>query len=166
MLYKSPEEVKKTVKQWLSDGEHSIKEVKDENTNFYFEIDYPVGQKTKQLLLQPRRAADLLVVSYPITISKEHMSGLHKMKYSQRQNLMDELWMELLFRESQFNFVYNREGIFSNVEFRCSIYFDGLNKNNLYHALNANFKAFLYLSFVLSKKLGRAPSTSSLPGYV
>ncbi len=161
MVVGTPNEVKEIIRKWLVDNEHSIKELKADDTTFQFEIDHPVGQQTKQIIVQPKKVPDLILVVTSVTVSPEHLSGLQKMKPKARESFLNELGKELIFKENQFEFKLNPNGILSNVVFTYPIYFDGLSKNKLYTALDRNFKSLFYLSVVLTEKVGGSPTAPS-----
>lgn len=160
MIIKEPSEAKEIIRKWLTDSEHSIEELKDENANFSIEIDYPVGQQLKQLITQPKKVRDLVLIIHSIVISPEHLTGLHKMKPRARDSLMYELRREFMFKENQFELKFNPDGLLSSIVFTYPIFFDGLSKNNLYKALDTNFRCYLYLSLELSEKVGGGPFSS------
>ncbi len=160
MTFGSPEDAKETIKKWLSSSEHSVREVKAKDSAFDFEIDYPIGQQMKQHIIQPDKVADLIVIVNSIAISPEHLNGLSKMKPAERQSMIHEMGKELVLRDNQYEFQFSPEGVLSSVVFTYPIFFDGLTKDNLYRALDCNFKSFVFLSMVLTEQMGHAPASS------
>ncbi len=161
MTIGSPEEAKETIKKWVSNSEHSVREIKADDATFDFEIDYPVGQQTKQHIIQPKKVSDLIVVVNSIAISPEHTAGLQKMKPNVFQTLLNKMGKEFVLKENQYEFQFNPNGILASVVFTYPIFFDGLSKNNLYRALDCNFKSFVFLSMMLTEQIGNVPTTTT-----
>ncbi len=158
MVDGSPKEVKEILRKWLSSNEHSIRELKDDNASFHFEIDFPTGQQSKQHIVQPKKISDLLLIVNSISISPDHQDGLQKMKPDERQSLITSLGKRYVLRDNQYEFNFNHEGLLSGVTFTYPIFFDGLTKNSFYKALDCNFKSYLFLSMTLTELIGNKSS--------
>lgn len=161
MTVQIPGEVKETIRRWLVESGHTVEELQDENASFSYEIDYPVGHQLKQLITQPKKVPDLLLVVQSILISPEHLGGLRKMKQKSRESFIYELRKEFMFKDNQYELKFNPDGVLTGIVFTNPIFFDGLSKNNLYKALDMNFKSYLYLSMELSVKVGIGPPPDS-----
>lgn len=152
-MIETPEEAKKTIKKWLVDSGHSIREIKDDTANFNFEIDFPPKQQSKANIVNPKEVTDLIGIIKNIKISPVHLTGLQKMKPQSRKNFIQEIASELLFKDSDFQFKIDSD-ILTSVQIIYSIYLDGLTKNELYSGLQLNQKCFIYLSSKLTERFG------------
>src|SRR3972149_1240169 len=56
------EQAKDGVKKWLTENHHEVNEVKDDNANFHFEIDYPLASQKRQRIIQPKEYPGLVVL--------------------------------------------------------------------------------------------------------
>lgn len=165
MEIKTWKEAKKLIKKWLNDNGHAIKEVKDANTTFNLKIDYPLNTPSNQQISQPKNVSDCIIIYHGVAISKQHLDGLRKMKPKTRDELIESLHRELLFKENQHKFEFESDGILNRVLFAYPLYFDGLSKTNLYKALDINYKTFLYISMELTRRLG-GPTPPSDPSHM
>ena len=62
MAITTPEQAKETVQGWLTENHHQINEIADDNSNFHFEIDYPLGSMKRQRIIQPKEYPGLMVI--------------------------------------------------------------------------------------------------------
>ena len=74
------EQAKDVILKWLKENQHEIKEIKDENANFHFEIDYPLSTQKRQRIIQPKEYPGLVVILNGVSLAPEHIEKLSKMK--------------------------------------------------------------------------------------
>ncbi len=159
-------EAKEIIQKWLVGDGHSIKELEDDNTNFTFEIDYPAGQKSAQLIIQPKQISDQLVVSHTIAMGPYHQTALSKMKPKAHAAFVADLERGLLLQDNRVLLQFDEAEVLTSVLFQYVIYYDGLSKDSLMRGLEINYKTFLYVSRMLTDKFGGSTSTSTnIPGY-
>ncbi len=158
MTIKTTKEAKEAIHKWLEDNGHSIKEIETNVTTFKFEIDYPVGNPSKQIVANPKKVPDLIAIVHNTKIGTDISNGFQKMKPKIREIFIHNLKKELARDDNTYQFKFDSDGILSNVVFQYNIYFDGLSKDNLYKALATNYKSFFYIRLVLQEQMGVSKS--------
>src|SRR3972149_10384104 len=128
----TPEQAKDAIKIWLDENHHDIKEVKDENAPFHFEIDYPLGSMKKQRVLQPKEFLNLIVVLNGVSIATEHMAKLKDMNPKDRDAFYGEIRKDLLFLQNSYDLNIDDAGVAKQVQFSYEFYYDALRKTKLY----------------------------------
>jgi len=158
------EQAKETILKWLKENHHQIDEFKDENANFHFEIDFPVGTMKKQRIIQPKDYPQLILVLNGVSIAPEHAEKLKKMTEEQREEFYNEIRKELMFSEVSYDLNLDQEGIAKQVQFSYEFYFDGLTKTQTFKALLFNYRVLMYFVTKFNDKFGipemkQAPET-------
>ncbi len=160
------EQAKESVLKWLKENHHQIDEFKDENANFHFEIDFPVGTMKKQRIIQPKDYPQLVLILNGVSIAPEHEEKLKAMKESEREAFYGEIRKDMMFSESSYDLNLDHDGVAKQVQFSYEFYFDGLTKTQLYKALLLNYRVLLYFVTKFNEKFGipeakNAPETIS-----
>ena len=158
------EQAKETILKWLKENHHQIDEFKDENANFHFEIDFPVGTMKKQRIIQPKDYPQLVLVLNGVSIAQEHAEKLGKMKEEDREDFYNEIRKDLMFSEVSYDLNLDQEGIAKQVQFSYEFYFDGLTKTQTFKALLFNYRVLMYFVTKFNYKFGipemkQAPET-------
>ncbi|HEY4705888.1 MAG TPA: DUF2299 family protein [Thermodesulfobacteriota bacterium] len=160
----TPEQAKDAIKKWLDENHHDIKEVKDENATFHFEIDYPLGSMKKQRVLQPKEFLNLIVVLNGVSIASEHMAKLKDMNPKDRDAFYGEIRKDLLFLQNSYDLNIDDAGVAKQVQFSYEFYYDTLGKTKLYDALLLNHRTLLYIITKFNDEFGMPVMPSSQKG--
>ncbi len=148
------EEAKEAILQWLRENHHQIKEVKDNNAHFHFEIDYPLGTMKRQRIIQPKDYPSLILILNGVAIASDHMEKLKNMAEEEREKFYTELRKELLFQETSYEMNLDEKGIVRQVQFSYEFYFDSLTKTHLFRGLLLNYRILLYFVTRFNEKFG------------
>ncbi len=148
------EQAKETILRWLKENHHQIDEFKDDNANFHFEIDFPVGTMKKQRIIQPKDYPQLVLILNGVSIAPEHSDMLKQMKEDVRENFYNAIRKDLMFSEASYDLNLDQEGIAKQVQFSYEFYFDALTKTQLYKALLLNYRVLLYFVTTFNDKFG------------
>src|SRR3989338_3507987 len=97
------EQAKTGIYKWLSENQHEIKEIKDENANFHFEIDYPLNTQKRQRIIQPKEYPGLVVILNGVSLAPEHIEKLSKMKEDKREAFYAGIRRGLIFLENSYD---------------------------------------------------------------
>ncbi len=154
MAITTPEQAKETVQGWLSENHHQINEIADDNSNFHFEIDYPLGSMKRQRIIQPKEYPGLMVILNGVGVAKEHLEELKKLKPEERENFYGTIRNDLLFLQNSYDMNIDEEGIAKQVQFSYEFYFDGLTKTKLFDGLLLNHRTLLYIITRFNDKFG------------
>ncbi|MBW7957760.1 MAG: DUF2299 family protein [Deltaproteobacteria bacterium] len=150
----TPEQASAAIKKWLEDNHHDVKEIKDENAVFHFEIDYPLGSMKKQRVLQPKEFPGLIVVLNGVSIANEHMEKLKCMNPNDREAFYGEIRKDLLFLQNSYDLNIDEAGVAKQVQFSYEFYYDALTKTKLYDALLLNHRTLLYIITKFNDEFG------------
>jgi len=164
MAITTVEQAKEAIRQWLTENHHQVNEIKDENSNFHFEIDYPLGSMKKQRVLQPKDYPGLVVVLNGVGIAAEHMETLKKLAEDQKDKFYNDIRKELLFLQNSYDMNISEDGVAKQVQFSYEFYFDGLTKTKLYEGLLLNHRTLLYIVTKFNDKFGIPVLPSSKAG--
>jgi len=148
------EQAKETILKWLKENHHQIDEFKDENANFHFEIDFPVGTMKKQRIIQPKDYPQLVLVLNGVSIAPEHAEKLRKLSEDEREGFYNEIRKELMFSEVSYDLNLDPDGIAKQVQFSYEFYFDGLTKTQTFKALLLNYRVLMYFVTKFNDKFG------------
>ncbi len=148
------DQAKETILKWLKENHHQIDEFKDDNANFHFEIDFPVGTMKKQRIIQPKDYPQLVLILNGVSIAPEHSDMLKQMKEGVRENFYNAIRKDLMFSEASYDLNLDQEGIAKQVQFSYEFYFDALTKTQLYKALLLNYRVLLYFVTTFNDKFG------------
>ncbi|MBE7415969.1 MAG: DUF2299 family protein [Deltaproteobacteria bacterium] len=150
----TPEQANAEIKKWLEENHHDVKEIKDENAVFHFEIDYPLGSMKKQRVLQPKEFPGLIVVLNGVSIANEHMEKLKAMNPNDREAFYGEIRKDLLFLKNSYDLNIDEAGVAKQVQFSYEFYYDALKKTKLYDALLLNHRTLLYIITKFNDEFG------------
>lgn len=158
----SVEQAKDAIKKWLNENHHQVSEIEDENANFHFEIDYPIGTQKRQRIIQPKEYPGLIVLLNGVSLAPEHIEKLKKMKEEKREEFYAEVRKDLIFAENSYDMNLGEDGIVKQVQFSYEFYFDGLKKTNLFRGLLLNHRALLYIVSKFNERFG-VPILPTMP---
>lgn len=150
----TPEQARDAIRKWLDENNHKASEIKDENANFHFEIDYPLGSQKRQRIIQPKEYPGLIVLLNGVSLAPEHVEKLKKMKEDKREALYSEIRKDLIFAENSYDINLDEEGVAKQIQFSYEFYFDALTKTNLFRGLLLNHRALLYIVTKFNDKFG------------
>lgn len=148
------EEARDAVLKWLKENHHQIDEMKDQNANFHFEIDFPVGTQKKQRIIQPKDYPSLILLLNGVAIAPEHMEKLKNMPEDERERFYNELRKELIFLDTSYEMNLDERGVVRQVQFSYEFYFDSLTKTHLFRGLLLNYRVLLYFVTRFNEKFG------------
>ncbi|MCP3676801.1 MAG: DUF2299 domain-containing protein [Deltaproteobacteria bacterium] len=154
MSYKTPEEAKEAVMQWLNENTHNIKLIEDPSSSFHLEIDYPLGTMKRQRVIQPKEYPGLCVLLNGVAIADEHMEKMKEMSEEDREKFYAEVRRDLIFLENSYDMNTDEQGIVRQVQFSYEFYFDSLTKTQLFKGLLLNHRTLLYIINVFNEKFG------------
>ena len=164
MAITTVEQAKEAIRQWLTENHHQVNEIKDENSNFHFEIDYPLGSMKKQRVLQPKDYPGLVVVLNGVAIANEHMEMIKKLAEDQKDKFYNDIRKDLLFLQNSYDMNISEDGVAKQVQFSYEFYFDGLTKTKMYEGLLLNHRTLLYIVTRFNDKFGIPVLPSSKVG--
>lgn len=150
----TPEQAKEIVKKWLEENHHEVKEISDENANFHFEIDYPLGSMKRQRVIQPKEFPSLIVLLNGVSIANEHADKLKTMEHNDREAFYNEIRKDLLFLQNSYDLNVDEAGIAKQVQFSYEFYYDALTKTKLYEGLLLNHRTLLYIITKFNDEFG------------
>ena len=156
------EQAKDVIHKWLTENQHELKEIKDENANFHFEIDYPLSTQKRQRIIQPKEYPGLVVILNGVSLAPEHIEKLSKMKEDKREALYAGIRRDLIFLENSYDMNLDEQGVAKQVQFSYELYFDGLSKTNLFKGLLLNHRTLLYIVSEFNEKFG-IPTLPTMP---
>lgn len=164
------EQAKDGVKKWLTENHHEVNEIKDDNANFHFEIDYPLASQKRQRIIQPKEYPGLVVLLNGVSLAPEHMGKLSELKEDERDEFYESIRKDLLFLDNSYDLNMDEKGIVKQVQFSYELYFDGLSKTNLYKGLLLNHRTLLYIVSTFNESFGiptlqSAPIEHDIPGH-
>lgn len=148
------EEARDSILRWLKENHHNIDELKDNNANFHFEIDFPIGTPKKQRIIQPKDYPSLILLLNGVSVAQEHMEILRQMDEEEREHFYNEIRKELIFLESSYDINLDEMGVARQIQFSYEFYFDSLTKTQLYRALLLNYRTLLYFVTKFNDKFG------------
>lgn len=160
------EQAKESIKRWLNENHHSVKEVTDDNVNFHFEIDYPIGSLKRQRILQPKDFPGLIVILNGVSISNDHVEKMKKMSEKERDKLYGEVRKDLLFLPNSYDINLDEQGVAKQVQFSYEFYLDSLTKTKLFEGLLLNHRTLIYFVTKFNDKFGIPvmPTAPMAPG--
>lgn len=161
------EQAKETIKKWLNENNHKVSEIKDENANFHFEVDYPLGTQKRQRIIQPKEYPGLIVLLNGVALAHEHIEKLSKMKEEKREAFYAEVRNDLIFLENSYDMNLDEAGVAKQVQFSFEFYLDSLTKTSLFKGLLLNHRTLLYIVSKFNEKFGiptLPTSPTSQPG--
>jgi len=150
----TPEQAKETLKKWLEENHHEVKELPDENATFHFEIDYPLGSMKRQRVIQPKEFPSLIVLLNGVSIAAEHADKLKTMQNNDREAFYNEIRKDLLFLENSYDLNVDEAGVAKQVQFSYEFYYDALTKTKLYQGLLLNHRTLLYIITKFNDEFG------------
>lgn len=156
------EQAKAAISKWLSENSHTVKEIKDENANFHFEIDYPLHTQKRQRIIQPKEYPGLVVILNGVSLAPEHIEKLTKMNEDKREAFYAAIRNALIFLDNSYDMNMDEKGVAKQVQFSYELYFDGLSKTNLFKGLLLNHRTLLYIVSTFNEKFG-IPVLQSMP---
>lgn len=148
------EQAKAAIFKWLSENQHQVKEINDENANFHFEIDYPLHTQKRQRIIQPKEYPGLVVILNGVSLAPEHIEKLSKMKEDKREEFYSGIRNALIFLDNSYDMNTDEKGIAKQVQFSYELYFDGLSKTNIFKGLLLNHRTLLYIVTEFNEKFG------------
>ncbi|MEE9542568.1 MAG: DUF2299 family protein [Thermodesulfobacteriota bacterium] len=154
MSITTPEEASKLITGWLEENSHQVKTIEHEESNFHFEVDYPLGSMKRQRILQPKDYPGLCLILYGIGISDDHKTKLGQMPEDELEAFYDELRLDLLFLDNNCDIIPDEKGIVQTIQFSCEFYFDSLTKTQIFKSLVLNHKSFMYIVNKFNTKFG------------
>src|SRR3990172_11348105 len=156
------EQAKAGIFKWLSENQHQVKEITDENANFHFEIDYPLHTQKRQRVIQPKEYPGLVVILNGVSLAPEHIEKLSKMKEDKREEFYTGIRNALIFLDNSYDMNTDEKGVAKQVQFSYELYFDGLSKTNMFKGLLLNHRTLLYIVSEFNEKFG-IPTLPTMP---
>lgn len=160
----TPEQAKEAIRNWLTENHHEVNEMEDENANFHFEIDYPLGTLKRQRVIQPKEYPGLVVVLNGVSVAKEHVEDLKNLAQEDRDKFYGEIRDDLLFLDNSYDMNIDEDGLAKQVQFSYEFYFDTLGKTKLFSGLLLNHRTLLYIITKFNDKFGMPDMPASVPG--
>jgi hypothetical protein len=154
MSINTPDEASKTITGWLEENSHQVRAIEDEQANFHFEIDYPLGSMKRQRILQPKDYPGLCVLLNGVSIADDHKKALDAMSEDERDAFYDELRKDLIFLDNSYDMNTDEKGIVQQVQFSYEFYFDSLTKTQIFKGLLLNHRTLLYIVTQFNAKFG------------
>ncbi|MBI1911216.1 MAG: DUF2299 family protein [Deltaproteobacteria bacterium] len=148
------EQAKEIIKKWVEENHHKLNEIKDENSNFHFEIDYPLGSQKRQRILQPKEYPGLIVLLNGVAVAKEHTEKLKEMNENDKDAFYGEIRNTLLFQQNSYEMNIDDTGVAKAIQFSYEFYFDGLTKTKLFEGLLLNHRSLLYIVSKFNDEFG------------
>ncbi len=148
------DQAKTTIKKWLEENHHQVKEITDDAVSFHFEVDYPVGSLKRQRILQPKDFPGLVVVLNGVSIANEHLEKLKAQSEEERDGLYIDIRNDLIFLRNSYDMNLDEEGIAKQVQFSYEFYFDGLTKTKLFEGLLLNHRTLIYIITKFNERFG------------
>ena len=150
----TPEQAKESIKKWLEENHHEVKDVSDDNSTFHFEIDYPLGSMKRQRVIQPKEFPALIVILNGVSIAAEHAEKLKGMQPNDRDAFYNEIRKDLLFLQNSYDLNTDEAGVAKQVQFSYEFYYDALKKTRLYEGLLLNHRTLLYIITKFNDEFG------------
>lgn len=148
------EQAKELIKNWTAENHHQVKEIKDDNSSFHFEVDYPLGSLKRQRILQPKDYPGLIVVLNGVAIAKEHVEKLAQFSEEERAKFYAVIRDDLLFLQNSYDINFDEAGISKQIQFSYEFYLDGLTKTRLFEGLLLNHRTILYIINKFNDRFG------------
>lgn len=143
-----------TINRWLTENGHQANIVKDENSSFHFEIDYPLGSLKRQRIIQPAGFPELCVLLNGVAIAEDHKKQMKELTEDERDAFYGEIRDELLFLDNSYDLMLDDDGVAKQVQFSYEFYFDTLTKTTLFKGLLLNHRTLLYIVNKFNDKFG------------
>lgn len=148
-------QAKENIEKWLNENHHKINSIKDdEASNFHFEVDFPVGTKKRQHIIQPLQYPSMILILSGVSVASDHTEILKKMKEDERDVFYSEITKETIFLENSYDMNADDSGVITQIQFSYEFYFDELTKTRLYKGLLLNHKSLLYVVYKFNDKFG------------
>ena len=148
------DQAKTTIKKWLEENHHQVKEITDDAVSFHFEVDYPVGSLKRQRILQPKDFPGLVVILNGVSIATEHFEKLKTLSEAERDKLYIEVRNDLIFLRNSYDMNLDEEGMAKQIQFSYEFYFDGLTKTRLFEGLLLNHRTLIYIVTKFNERFG------------
>lgn len=148
------EQAKELIKNWLTENHHQITEINDENANFHFEVDYPLGTMKRQRVIQPKEYPGLVVLLNGVAISSEHIDKMKDIPEDEKETFYNSIRKDLLFLPNSYELSMDDAGVAKQVQFSYEFYYDGLTKTKIYEGLLMNHRTLLYIITTFNEKFG------------
>ena len=139
------DQAKTTIKKWLEENHHQVKEITDDAVSFHFEVDYPVGSLKRQRILQPKDFPGLVVILNGVSVAKEHLEKLKVQSEEERDKLYIDIRNDLIFLRNSYDMNLDEDGVAKQIQFSYEFYFDGLTKTKLFEGLLLNHRTLIYI---------------------
>ncbi len=148
------DKAKETIKKWLEENHHQVKEITDDAVSFHFEVDYPVGSLKRQRILQPKDFPGLVVVLNGVSIATEHLEKLKAQTEEERDSLYIDIRNDLIFLKNSYDMNLDEEGVAKQVQFSFEFYYDALTKTKLFEGLLLNHRTLIYIITKFNERFG------------
>lgn len=148
------DQAKAAIQKWLEENQHQVKEIKDEQASFHFEIDYPLGSLKRQRVLQPKEYPGLIVVLNGVAVANEHFDKIKTMTDEEKEKFYAQIRKDLIFLKNSYDMNLDEKSNVKQVQFSYEFYYDGLSKTKLYEALLLNHRTLLYVVTTFNEKFG------------
>ena len=148
------DQAKTTIKKWLEENHHQVKEITDDAVSFHFEVDYPVGSLKRQRILQPKDFPGLVVILNGVSVANEHFEKLKTMTEDERDKLYIEVRNDLIFLRNSYDMNMDEDGLAKQIQFSYEFYFDGLTKTKLFEGLLLNHRTLIYIVTKFNERFG------------
>jgi len=135
--------MREKVKQWLIEEGIFKTEVPDDNADWHFVVEFPIGSNQISDIIKVK-GRDLVVVVSGIILAEHHYKALHSLPKEKKKNLIFKWKMDLLFRKAEFRMLPDAENL-RQIEFQVPIYIEELTKPKLMEALREIFRCKLYI---------------------
>ena len=142
------------VKSWLIEEGIFKSEVPDENADWHYVVEFPIGSGQVSDIIKVK-GKDIVVVVSGIILADEHYRALHSLPPEKKKKLIFKWKMDLLFRKAEFRMLPDAENL-RQIEFQIPIYLEELSKPKLMEALREIFKCKLYVIWSVNHEFERA----------
>lgn len=148
------EQAAEAIKKWLDENHHQTKEIKDDQSTFHYELDYPIGSLKRQRILQPNEFPGLIVLLNGVSIAKEHIESLTKLSIEERDQFYGEIRNDLLFLKNSYDMNMDDDGVAKQIQFSYEFYLDGLTKTSVFEGLLLNHRTLIYIVTKFNDRFG------------
>ncbi|HLE09543.1 MAG TPA: DUF2299 family protein [Thermodesulfobacteriota bacterium] len=154
MSVSTAQEAQEKIGKWLKENGHQVKLIEDTNSNFHFEIDYPLGTLKRQRIIQPKEYPDLIVLLNGVAVADEHKHKMKAMSEEERDRFYGTVKKDLMFVDNSYDMNVDGDGVVQQVQFSYEFYMDSLTKTNLFKGLLLNHRTLIYIVTVFNEKFG------------
>ena len=158
----TPEKAADSIKKWLAENHHSVKEINDTAVSFHYEIDYPIGSLKRQRIIQPKDFPGLIVLLNGVSVASEHLEKIKELSREDKERFYGEIRNDLLFVPTSYDLNMDEDGVAKQIQFSYEFYYDALTKTKLFEGLLLNHRALIYIVTKFNDRFG-VPAMPTMP---